>query len=283
MVFLVNHPQIKYQFWLSIPGTPKRLVFWFHGSTTASQQELAEKRPIEFELALRLLPVDCVVVTPLIPKMTAEEIGRVIDPQCLCRNVMFDDLIDPAFGVYNRPDLEILKILRYLKEFIFPIIGTDFDSFAAGGFSAGGNFCSLFSVLHPQYVTHVISMLGCSFCLPVERVDGVPFDFPFGRGRLAAISEISPNLERQKQIRYFFYHGELDMNDPIEYFANYDRDEAMAIRSVVGQNTIERVLYCTGVFERMGFQVQRCIVPGVGHAISDSSVVHKLLGDFLAA
>ena len=110
MVFLVNSPDIKYQFWLWVPECPKRLVFWFHGSLIKPAELLASRRPIDFELAISVLPDDCVIVTPLIPKINEGLDGRTIDPQCLCRNVLFDDLIDPKLEVYNRPDKEVFKI-----------------------------------------------------------------------------------------------------------------------------------------------------------------------------
>jgi hypothetical protein len=282
MIFLVNHPQIKYHFWLSVPENPNTLVFWFHGSTTESKEQLILKRPIEFELAISLLPPDCIVVTPSIPKLSEEIAGRIIDPQCLCRNVLFDHLIDPTFALYNRPDKEILKIFEYLKVFVFPIIQKTFNSFVVGGFSAGGNFSSLFSVLYPKCISHVISVISCSFCLPVRCIDNTFFDFPFGIRSLDLISDIAPNLEVQKQIRYFIYHGELDDHDPVQYFANNDIKEAKTIKSILGETSTERTSYSIKMLRDMGFRVEGHIIPGIGHAIHDKRALKEMLANFLS-
>lgn len=98
-------------------------------------------------MAINLLPQDCIVVTPLIPKIAEEIDGKIIDPQYLSRHVMFDDLIDEEFSLYNRPHTDIIEIFEYMKSYIFPIFDRDFKKFIVGGCSAGANFSSLFAVL----------------------------------------------------------------------------------------------------------------------------------------
>lgn len=281
MIFFVNYHNIKYQFWLSVPENPMRVVFWFHGSTTMPVEQIDYQRPIEFELTTALLPGDCIVVMPLIPKISNAADKKIVDPQCLCRNVLFDDLIDPRLVTYNRPDKEVLKIFSYLQEFVFPVLGVTFDRFSVGGFSAGGNFALLFSVLYPKYVTHVMSLISCAYCLPVDRIHHVRFDFPFGLGNLNLISDIDCDLEAQKLIRYFIYQGEQDDNDPIEYFANNDVEEAEAIKSIIGQTSIERVRFTLQVFREKGFIVESHLVPGIGHVIHDHEAMRDMLAAFL--
>lgn len=274
MIFFVSKPDLKYQFWLSVPVRPKRVVFWFHGSTTETPVDLAKHHPAEFEHATLMLPADCIVVTPLIPKLS--EGARIIDPQCLCRNVMFDDLIDPSLALYNRPDREVLEIFAYLREFVFPPLGLDLDTFAVGGMSAGGNFASLFSVLHPARVTHVMSLLSCAHALPLDTLQ-----YPFGRGGLERISDISPDLDRQRQIRYFVYHGELDGNDPIEYLANDDAHEASTVKSVLGADGVARARHAFTVLQQHGFTCDGHVIPGTAHQVHDYLVLREMLATFL--
>ena len=140
MVFLVNSPDIKYQFWLWVPERPRRMVFWFHGSSSKPAEHLPSRRPIDFELAISILPDDCIVATPLIPKIHDGLDGRTIDPQSLCRNVLFDELLDPKLEMYNRPDREVLKIFNYLAQMVFPALRISVNQFLVGGFSAGAIF-----------------------------------------------------------------------------------------------------------------------------------------------
>lgn len=281
MNFFVNKHDIKYQFWLSIPECPEHVVFWFHGSTTIPAAQLALERPIEFELATNLLPGNCILVTPVIPKVDNTINKKIIDPQCLCRNVMFDNLIDPSLFIYNRPDKEVLKIFAYLQKFVFPVLGVSFDQFDVGGFSAGGNFASLFSVLYPRYVRKVISLMSCAYCLPVDRIHDVCFDFPFGNGNLNRISDINHDIEAQKLIHYLIYHGEHDDNDPIEYFADNNMEEGQAIKSITGETPIERFRFAMQVYREKGFSVEGHLVPGIGHAIHDITEVQNILSTFL--
>ena len=283
MIFLVNSPDIKYQFWLWVPESPKHVVFWFHGSTSEPSERLASMRPIDFEFAISVLPDDCIVVTPLIPKASEEVDGRSLDPQTLCRNVLFHDLLDPRLEVYNRPDKEVFKILAYLTKFVFPVLRIAVDRFMVGGFSAGGTFASLFAMLHPMCVTHVISLMSCFYCLPVESIRNVRFDFPFGIGRLNLVSDVSPDVRAQKQIRYFIYHGELDDNDLIEGFANDDADEARAIKSIIGQTTAERLRYALQFLTQAGFTVEGHVIPGIGHEIHDRAALRDMLAGFLSS
>lgn len=282
MIFFVNKPGIKYRFWLSVPERPRHVVFWFHGSTTEPVEELESKHPIEFELAVSLLPQDCIVVTPLIPKVPDGVNGRVVDPQCLSRSVLFDDLLDPELALYNRPDKEVLKIFDYVGEYVLPVLDLTCDRFMLGGFSAGGNFASLFAALHPHHVTHVMSLISCAYWLPVERMQGVRFGYPFGLGGLDSVSDIAPDVEAQQRIRYFLYYGELDENDPIEYFANNDAGEAAAIKSVIGQTGADRARHAVQFLTDAGFDVEGHAMPGTGHQIHDWAVLRQMLAEFLA-
>jgi predicted esterase len=281
MIFLINKPDINYRFWVSVPPQPARVVFWFHGSTTEPVDVLAEKRPLEFELALQLLPPDCIVVTPMIPKVVAAEGGRVIDPQCLSRNVMFDDLIDPAFEIHNRPDREVLKIFAYLEDFFFPVLGRQFNRFGVGGFSAGGNFASLFAVLHPRRVSHMMSIISCAHWLPVERIGGVRIDYPYGAGNLGRISRAAPDPVAQRQVKYFIYHGALDDHDPIDHFADNDPHEAAAIRSVTGRTALQRAEHALGLLRNAGFNVEWRLAPGSAHEIHSRDELKGQLDGFL--
>jgi hypothetical protein len=283
VIFLINKPDIKYRFWLSVPPRPEQVAFWFHGSTTESADALADRRPLELELALQLLPSDCMVVMPIIPKITAEEGERIIDPQCMSRNVMFDDLIDPALELYNRPDQEVFKIFVYLEDFFFPLLGRRFDRFCVGGFSAGGNFASLFAVLHPCYVSHVMSIISCAHWLPVARIGDIPVDYPFGAGSLNRITDATPDGEAQKQINYFIYHGELDDHDPINYFADNDPAEAEAIRSATGRTALQRAEHALGLLRDSGFNVEWRLARGVGHEIHSRDELRAWLNTFLRA
>ena len=108
-----------------------------------------------------------------------------------------------------------------------------------GGFSAGATFAPLFAMLHPQSVTHVISLdelvLLIAHGFDPRRAVRLSVRNWRVESRLRGLAGSAGAAEG----KVFIYHGELDENDLIEGLANDDAEEAKAVKSIMGQTTTD--------------------------------------------
>lgn len=262
---------IKYPFWTNTPDNFKNIFFWLNGSQFYEGEDLIKSTNKFLRSYMNdVLPKDWLVVSPCLPRVKNDDrydIYRNVDSQVLLRNTIIDDLILHDFDYYNRADLEIIKIFEFLKnEYRLNI-----EKFSIGGVSAGGSFSTLFSVLHPIYVERQLNLLGSVPFLPIDTIDGIMLNYPFGTCDFKNISNIHFDIDEYKKIKLFFYWGEEETNDDgyLNHIALGNQGLVDEINSIFGRSPVEISKFVSDWYLKNGFNIEIEVGLGLGHELSD--------------
>lgn len=192
-------------------------------------------------------------------------------------------------GPLERVDRQLLSMAthanRLLYELGFESDLQDQPHLVLNGFSASGNFCERFTVLHPKNVISVSAGgLNGMVTLPVSEIEGEPTPYPVGISNIDELTGRSGGLqiEALASVSKLFYMGEEDTNDTIPYSDAWSDPEIKGLAlSVYGNDMItDRFPTCERIYDRVlgDGSPEFKVYPGVGHtpepAYSDILSLH---------
>ena len=113
--------------------------------------------------------------------------------------------------MYSRADEKVIKMINKFTD-ILVIDGYQvYPKVMISGFSAGANFATKFTLLHPDLVQGIAAGgLGGLFIFPEEEYEDILLDWPVGVNDLYELTGLEFNRESYKQVKQFIYYGDED-------------------------------------------------------------------------
>lgn len=134
------------------------------------------------------------------------------------------------------------------------------------GFSASGMFVNRFALLHPESVERVaVGSPGGWPLAPVPQYSGKPLPYPVGCADLITLTGKPLPLEAARQIRFFFYLGDQDVNDSVAYDDGYDPADRDLVHQLFGKTPVERWAPARALYRQAGLEATFKLYPGAAH------------------
>lgn len=192
--------------------------------------------------------------------------------QIMTQETMIEDTCK-APDFYNRPDLEILKIINKLKIVLRDNGITNVSKeILAGGVSSGANLANRFSLLYPNLVKGVALFCAGDLMYPTDQLDNLQLKYPFGTSDINKIEGNKFDIEKYKTIPHYIYVGEEDTNDPMPYELGSKRLLEDHQR-ILSKSLPERAEKYADYLKFMGMKVKLNIEPDIGHSVEDKHVI----------
>lgn len=270
--------KIKYDFLLFVPQNIKKakIMLWCHGSTfpEIAYNEIPQfVKGSLFNLMTYCENHNLVAVMPILPRKFSQAYpDRKFDAQAMTAEVVLPTSSDKDNDFYKRPDLEVIKILDQVKDYLSENkVETD-NKIIVGGSSAGGSFANRFSLLHPLLVEVSALLIAGDYIYPESRLGKVTLNYPYG---IADLKNIMPNdysFEEFKKIKHFLFVGEEDKeraHDALNYELNGDAEKMKSYREVLGENAVERTKKYADYLKSKGIHAQLIVGKNMGHRIGE--------------
>lgn len=124
------------------------------------------------------------------------------------------------------------------------------EKFLMTGFSASGTFANRFTLIHPEKV-YAAAAGGVNglLMLPLDSLQNNKLQYPIGTGDMAEI--LSKNFQKEifLNIPQFYFMGENDNNDAIQYEDGYSKTERSLINKLFGKNMLkERWIFSKNIY-----------------------------------
>ena len=134
------------------------------------------------------------------------------------------------------------------------------------GFSASAMFTNRFTILHPDRVqATAIGSPGGWPVLPVQEWKGDSLFYPVGIADLDTLAGVSFKTELFNEVEQYFYLGDQDENDAVQYGDGYDDRERELVYTHFGKNMVERWEIAEQVYDSVGSKAQFKLYPNIGH------------------
>lgn len=262
----------KYAWNVYNPSKVEGILLWGYASRG---NENYEEEISFFNDQIRIVRDQCekfnlLAVSVFLPRIASHEYPEYkLNAQMLTPEIMFTDS-EVTTEFYNRPDLEILKILEILrtnmKEKGVPID----EKMYIGGVSAGANFANRFSILYPELIKASILFSAGDYIYPTENLNGMDLDYPFGLHGLDNISNNRFNSAVFKSIPHYIYVGEEDHNDPIRWELYYP-ELIDKYKKALGVTVPERTKQYAEFLKDNGNNVKFRMEPNMAHKIAQGA------------
>jgi len=107
--------------------------------------------------------------------------------------------------------------------------------------------------------------------LPIEKLEGVPLEYPLGTCDFELLSGKPFDLEGFRQTPQYLFMGAKDTNDAIPYADGYDEPEREKIYKLLGRE-MQPVRWdrCTEIYRDQGVNAVISTITGLGHAHPDN-------------
>lgn len=135
------------------------------------------------------------------------------------------------------------------------------------GFSAAGTFTNRFTVIHPEIIQAAVIGGGNPPIVPVATWKGERLRYNVGIDDLAEITGKEIDIEEFKSIPQFFWIGDKDTNDPVDFPDCFELQDKILIDSLFGSTPVERWFPLQEVYISIGSLSQFTMYPDVGHWI----------------
>ena len=120
------------------------------------------------------------------------------------------------------------------------------------GFSASGHFVHRWAMLYPEAV-NMMFLQDPTPVLPVTSYKGTTLNFPLGINNFKTLFNKDFNETAFKQIKQFWFQGELDTESTIQGTDNFNDREKNIIRTVLGENSYTRFLDNQKIYNERGY------------------------------
>lgn len=137
------------------------------------------------------------------------------------------------------------------------------------GFSASGSFVNRFTLLHPQAVLAVAcGSPGGWPTVPAGSFEGQRLDYPIGIADLAALNGRATDEAALKQVQWFFFLGEEDVNDAVPFRDSFSKEAEDLVMGRFGRTLTARWEVARNLFARKGLAARFKRYPGVAHEVT---------------
>jgi pimeloyl-ACP methyl ester carboxylesterase len=138
------------------------------------------------------------------------------------------------------------------------------------GFSASGMFANRFAILHPERVrAAAIGSPGGWPIAPVAFWQGMPLCYPVGVHDLETLTGERFDIDRFREISFFFFLGSEDENDSVTFDDGYDDEDERRIIESFGPDPVSRWPHAHKLYESAGAVADFRLYQEAGHRITD--------------
>ena len=136
------------------------------------------------------------------------------------------------------------------------------------GYSASGDFCWRWTMLHPEQVLAAACGGQHYPMLPLETIGDINLIYPVGVGDLKELTGKKFNKRAWLKVPVFSYEGAEDINDPLPYDDCYSpKIEKPILQQVLPEDTVlARVQHAYRVINEQAPNVQTYIYPNMEHS-----------------
>ncbi len=128
-------------------------------------------------------------------------------------NVLNKKSINDARKEWNRQDLQLIEIIKDLKNRLKKEGYKIHDKVLFYGFSSQADFANRFALLHPQLVEAVaVGGIVDYITLPISEYKNQKLNYPLGVADVKGIDNNEFNLDEFRKIKFFWYDGADDTN-----------------------------------------------------------------------
>jgi hypothetical protein len=133
------------------------------------------------------------------------------------------------------------------------------------GFSASGQFTCRFTVLHPNKIKAAAIGAPGYPIVPVPSWNGNTLRYCVGTDDLLNLTGANFDLSSFKTIPLYFFVGDQDTNDPVQFSDGFDQQDTDLINSLFGNTVVGRWPEIQNVYDSIGSNSTFVTYVGVGH------------------
>lgn len=177
------------------------------------------------------------VLFPLFPRIYNGE--ETIYNHMLSSNSLDNSTLKIKELGLERVDLQLINMFKDAKKRLMEENINIEDKFIIDGFSASAKFANRFTLLHPEYVELCVAG-GVSgvLTLPLKELNGEKLLYPIGLG------DFDTNIEMFKNVRQFYYMGNLDnKNDPFLF----NEDGIVKNSGIIKADELKQIINIFGI------------------------------------
>lgn len=144
------------------------------------------------------------------------------------------------------------------------------DKVLLNGFSASGSFVNRFTALYPELVAGTAAGgINSMAILPIEDWDGRELIYPVGVADMTEIAGLEFRPQKFASVPQYYYMGENDENDALQYDDAYSDSERQLVKEVLGEDMGNRWENCKKIYQNQGVNAEFQTVQGVGHETTE--------------
>ena len=276
MQYISPSPTIRYGYWLYIPKkiTSVQVILWGHGSTPNEIPYLKINEFVKYSLLNIMKYCDdlgLVAIMPILPREcdSFDYPYFKFDSQIMTKEVMMSKFM-PESTFYNRPDLEIIKIISATKMELKSRNIIVQDKIIIGGISAGATMANRFSILYPELIEISALLISGIFTYPTNKINELLLEYPFGISNIIDISTNRFEIKEFKKIHHFLFVGGQDnkpQNDILRFESNGEKNIDV-IKQIIGDDSVDRTIKYANYLRTLSMDVELIIDQNLGHNIN---------------
>ncbi|MBO7191648.1 MAG: hypothetical protein J6V32_06135 [Elusimicrobiaceae bacterium] len=175
----------------------------------------------------------------------------------------------------KRLDVQVLNMIKDAREQLKKRGIRTTKKVLVAGYSASGDFCWRWTMLHPEQVLAAACGGQHYPMLPLETIGDINLIYPVGVGDLKELTGKKFNKRAWLKVPVFSYEGEKDINDPLPYDDCYSsKIEKPILQQVLPEYTVlARVQHAYRVINEKAPNVQTHIYPNMEHTAMTADMV----------
>ncbi|MGB2578264.1 hypothetical protein AAIR98_000183 [Elusimicrobium simillimum] len=176
-------------------------------------------------------------------------------------------------GPLQRLDLQLSAMIKDARKRLKKMsIRTSKQVFIMGN-SASCQFANRFVLLHPKLIAAAVCGNTSVLTMPFEEFGGVALPYAAGVADLKGITGKNFDLKNYQKVPQFFYRGDVDDNETLNYKDCFSEVEKTAVMQTFGSDTNTRWIKYKEVLESFSPNVKVTIYPGLDHSSKDDEAV----------
>lgn len=157
------------------------------------------------------------------------------------------------------------------------------DKILLNGFSASASFANRFTALYPEKVAGTAAGgLNSMVILPLESMNGRELVYPVGVADMMEIAGSEFKLQEFAAVLQYYYMGQDDDNDALQYDDAYSDLEREIVKDVLKEDMAIRWENCKKAYKSQGIRAEFNTFQGVGH-VTTEEIDAELVSFFMQA